>query len=151
MDFKMCFFEVRAVITRVACCLDNRWARCLCSGHQPSVATSTTEAEYVMASDMNKEAVCISKILPDMQWCRGPLPSCVTTKAQSSWRETHTRDKTHSHPLPLRNIRKHQESGEIEINYVESTNKLTDIFTKSLAGPSFSNLRQCLGVVPLLT
>jgi hypothetical protein len=100
-----------------------------CSHHQPCVATSTTEVKYVKASDMSKIGLVQQNSLRHAT--TAPLPSCVTSKAQSSWRETQTRDKTHSHALSA-------VSGEIEINYVESARKFADIFTKPLTGPRFS-------------
>lgn len=72
---------------------------------QSCVVTSTSEAEYIAASETSKEAVLIRRILQDLQQeCDDPIT--INCDNQSAIQLTRNQDqrqknKTYSHSLPL--------------------------------------------------
>ena len=120
-----------------------------CSRRQPCVATSTTEAEYIAASDTSKETVWIRRILPDLQQRhRGPITIlCDNQSAIQLAKNPDQRQKTKHIDVRFHYIREQQERGEIDLKYVQTSSQLADIFTKPLPGPRFAYLRHSLGIV----
>jgi hypothetical protein len=47
-------------------------------------------------------------------------------------------------------IRDYQEKNQINMQYVESSNQLAEIFTKPLSAPAFTDIRDRIGVGTLL-
>jgi hypothetical protein len=122
-----------------------------CSRRQRGVATSTTEAEYVAASETAKEAVWIFRILPEFQQSQGE-PIVIKCDNQSAIQLTRHPDqpqKTKHIDVRYHFIRLQQEVGEIDIQYVSTANQLADILTKPLPGPRFNLIRNALGIRPI--
>ena len=122
-----------------------------CSRRQSCVATSTTEAEYVAASETAKEAVWIRRILPDFQQSenRPIVIRCDNQGAIQLTRHPDQRQKTKHIDVRYHFIRLQQEIGEIDIQYVSTTDQLADILTKPLPGPRFGLIRNALGITPI--
>ena len=57
------------------------------------------------------------------------------------------RQKTKHIDIRYHYIREQQKEGSVEMEYVESTHQLADIFTKALPEPRFTNLRERQGIV----
>lgn len=121
------------------------------SRRQSCVAQSTTEAEYIAASETCKEAIWIRRIMSDTwQELDGPITVfCDNQGAIQLTRHPDQRQKTKHIAVKYHFIRLQQETGEISIQYIESKSQLADIFTKALPGPRFALLRDALGVLPV--
>ena len=122
------------------------------SRRQTCVAQSTTEAEYVAASETAKEAVWIRRALPDMHEGQGG-PIIIYCDNQSAIQLVHHSDqrpKTKHNDVRYHFIRLQQATGEIDMQYVNTNGQLADILTKALPGPRFSIIREALGIVPSL-
>ncbi len=118
------------------------------SHRQTCTATSTTEAEYIAASDFTKEAIWLRRLL--IQIDSFPTkPVRLMCDNQSSIRLVHNavhHNRTKHIQIRYHFIREKQEEGEIDIVYVPTTHQLADIFTKPLPIPQFLFLRSCIGI-----
>ena len=107
------------------------------SHRQTCTATSTTEAEYIAASDATKEAIWLRRLL--IQIDSFPTnPVRLMCDNQSSIRLVHNpvhHNRTKHIQIRFHFIREKQEKGEIDIVYVTTTHQLADIFTKPLPIP----------------
>lgn len=123
------------------------------SRRQTCVAQSTTESEYIAASETAKEAVWIRRILPDLQpgWKCPITIRCDNQGAIQLARHPDQRQKTKHIDVRYHFVRQQQQEGEIDIKYVDSANQLADIFTKALPGPRFIYIRDALGILPVPT
>ena len=121
-----------------------------CSSRQTCVAMSTTEAEYVAASETAKEAIWIRRILPIFQ--QGPeAPIVIKCDNQSAIQlvcHPDQRPKTKHIAIRYNFIRLQQENGEIKMEFTRSADQLADIMTKALPSPRFHSIREELSVVP---
>lgn len=113
------------------------------SFRQSTVATSTTEAEYMAASAASREAVWLARLMRDVGR-QGEIKPRIFVDNQSALKlsknpDFHKRTKhidVHHHF-----IRQKYESGEIDICYVKSQNQQADILTKSLVKEKFIPFR----------
>lgn len=116
---------------------------------QQCVAQSTTEAEYVSASEATKELVSLRQLFDDL------LPSQSSNKAQfymdnkSAIRlvknpEYHKRTKHID--VRYHFIRKKFEEGFFNLHYVPTEEMIADIFTKALPRERFELLRTSMGI-----
>jgi hypothetical protein len=118
------------------------------SHRQTCTATSTTEAEYIAASDATKEAVWLRRLLIQIDSFPNN-PVRLLCDNQSSIRLVHNpvhHNRTKHIQIRYHFIREKQEEGEIDIVYVTTTHQLADIFTKSLPTPQFMFLRSRIGI-----
>jgi hypothetical protein len=118
------------------------------SKKQNSVALSTTEAEYIAAGH------CCAQLL----WMRQNLRVygyklskvhllCDNESAILMADNPVEHNRTNHIDIWYHFLRDHQQSGDIEIAYVSTHNKLADIFTKPLDEKTFSKLRNELNVL----
>jgi hypothetical protein len=118
------------------------------SHRQTCTTTSTTEAEYIAASDATKEAIWLRRLL--IQIDTFPTnPARLMCDSQSSIRLVHNpvhHNRTKHIQIRYYFIREKQEEGEIHIVYVTTTHQLADIFTKQLPIPQFLFLRSRIGI-----
>lgn len=118
------------------------------SRRQQSVSVSTTEAEYIAASEACKEAIWLTQLLSDLdERCNRPVELYLDN--QSAIRliknpEMHTRAKHIS--VRYHFIRELYEKGDINVTYVNTNDQEADIFTKALHRDKFQKLRHFLGV-----
>jgi hypothetical protein len=114
------------------------------------VALSTTEAEYVAASETAKEAIWIRRILPIFQ--QDPeAPIVIKCDNQSAIQlvcHPDQRPKTKHIAIRYNFIRLQQENGEIKMEFTRSADQLADIMTKALPSHRFHSIREELSVVP---
>jgi len=118
------------------------------SRRQQSVSLSTTESEYIAASEATKEAVWLYQLLSDIGETV-PKPVKIYIDNQSAIRliknpEFHNRTKHID--IRFHYIREKFECGDIDPVYVESASQEADIFTKALPKVKFEKLRDLLGV-----
>ncbi|KRY80590.1 Retrovirus-related Pol polyprotein from transposon TNT 1-94 [Trichinella pseudospiralis] len=117
---------------------------CMCAGEavlwhsqkQRSVALSTTEAEYVAASEATK----------DMMWLM-TLFAEVTEVKQKPILFADNMGAVKLSKNPEFHKRSKHIDGKIDIQHIDSENQKADILTKALPKTRFQNLRQQLGIV----
>lgn len=112
------------------------------SQKQKTVALSTTEAEFVAASESAKEILWLQQIMADL----GDSFKCVTLYVdnQSAIRLINNpvyHKRTKHIDVKYNFIREKVELGLIKINYVSSKEQLADILTKALSTQIFVYLR----------
>jgi hypothetical protein len=118
------------------------------SRRQKCVSQSTTEAEYVAASESCKEAVWLKCLLSEF----GELdnqPVKILCDNQSAIKSIHNPEfhqRTKHIDVRYHFIRQLQEDGIIDATYVPSKEQKADIFTKPLPKPDFERMRKKLGV-----
>lgn len=117
------------------------------SKKQTTVATSSSEAEYIALSSAVSEAVWLSGILDDLklknsspvtiyednQGCIGMAKNC------ESKRSKHIDVKHHF-------VRDHISNGNVRIEYVRTEDQLADLFTKPMDAGRLGQLGRRLGI-----
>lgn len=117
------------------------------SKKQTTVATSSSEAEYVALSAAASEAIWLTGLLGDLgEVVTGPVTifednhGCIgMAKNLESKRAKHIDIKHHF-------IRDHIADGKLDVQPIGTANQLADIFTKSLDPGQFGYLRGQLGL-----
>lgn len=118
------------------------------SERQKSVSLSTTESEYVAASNAVKELVWIKRMVNEL--APGDLMSSILyVDNQSAIRliknpEFHKRSKHID--VRYHFIRERFQEGDFDLEYVPTKEQIADVFTKALPKEQFQILRLCLGV-----
>ena len=120
------------------------------SSKQQIVADSTTEAEYIAASEAAKEAVWMKKfitelgIVPEIE---NPVPLyCDNTGAVAQAKEPRSHHKS-KHILRLFHlVREIIERQDVIIERVGTKNNIADPFTKALPQQQFDRHLDCMGL-----
>ena len=120
-----------------------------CSKRQATVAISSTEAEYVSASQSCREAIWLRSLLKDIKHSQEHKATIIYEDNQgaialSKNPQNHQRTKhinVHYHY-----IREKSESNEICLEYINTSEQAADIFTKALPKPVFNKLLDILGM-----
>lgn len=121
------------------------------SERQKSVSLSTTESEYVAASNAVKELVWFKRMLNELS-TDGSMESILYVDNQSAIRlirnpEFHKRSKHID--VRYHFIREKFQEEEFQLEYVPTKDQIADIFTKALPKERFQTLRSLLGVVQI--
>jgi hypothetical protein len=118
------------------------------SKQQPTVALSTTEAEYMAASNATKEAIWLRILLKDLGF---PQVSTTTLHADNlgcisltNGTITHSRAKHIN--ICHHFIRERVANSEIDLQYISTKEMLANILTKQLPHEAFEKYRKALGV-----
>jgi len=116
------------------------------SHRQQTVALSTTQAEYMAASDAVKESLWLRTLLFSLL-LRPIDPISINIDNQSVIRliknpEFHKRTKHID--IRFHFIREKFENGEINISYIHTSNQLADILTKALPRDTFLKHRSTI-------
>jgi hypothetical protein len=118
---------------------------------QPTVSTSSTEAEYISGSDACREGLYFRNLVNELITVILPIGAhldnigagCIAQNSVNNGRTKHIDIKYHM-------IRDWIAKKVFELFYVESNKNLADIFTKALAVPAHQGLaRRLLGGNPL--
>lgn len=118
-----------------------------CSKRQPTVAASTTEAEYMSAAAVTKEALWLRTLCADMGFgspcievfCDNQAALHLIKNTATSQRSKHI--QVHHHFLRERVAR-----GEVTFTYVPTADMLADILTKPLPTSKLRLCRDGMGV-----
>ena len=119
------------------------------SKRQPTVAKSSTEAEYVALSAAAQEAIWLRRLLIDL---RSPSvhPTVINEDNQGAI-ELSRNPKHHSRvkhiDIAYHFARERVESGEIEVVYCPTDSMIADVMTKGLPRTQFEKFRSLMGVV----
>ena len=120
------------------------------SRKQDTIADSTTEAEYIAASEAAKEAVWIKSFITGLGVSDNPSdPVCLYCDntgaiAQAKEPRAHNRSK---HVLRKYHvIREIIERGDVKITYIASDDNAADPLTKALAQPKHEEHVRTMGI-----
>lgn len=122
-----------------------------CSQKQRTVALSTTESEYIAASESIKELVWLQLLFDELFLSSGEVPSLFSDN-QSAIRliknpEFHKRTKHID--VKYHFIREKFTNNFFDLQYVPTTSQVADILTKPLPKDKFTRFRSMMGVVQL--
>ena len=118
------------------------------SRKQPTVATSSCEAEYMATCHATKEAVWLRALLLAMGLAQ---PQATSISADNRGALVLTEDPSfHARSkhidVQYHFTRERVEAGDVTFKYVRSGDNLADIFTKPLNTKPFQRLRRSLGI-----
>lgn len=114
---------------------------------QDCVTQSTTEAEYVAASEACKEAIWLSRLVADLGIKEEmPVLHCDSQSAIQLAKNPVFHAKTKHVDVKYHFIREVIEDKQIQLVKVHTTENPADLLTKGLPGDSFAHCRKLLGV-----
>jgi hypothetical protein len=119
------------------------------SKKQPTVALSSTEAEYRALSEAAREAVWLKALMRDLGVeSKEPLMlHCDNESSIKLARNPVFHSKTKHITVHYHFAREQLESGEINVTYIPTAEQLADFFTKPLNKPLFDRFRAALQIV----
>lgn len=122
------------------------------SQRQPTVALSTTEAEFMAACAATKEAMWLRQLLSDLGVFR-QKSVCINIDNQSAINviknsEFHKRCKHID--IKYNFIKEKYHDNIISLNYVHTNNQYADVFTKALSKDKFIFMRKSIGMSKLV-
>ena len=118
------------------------------SKKQPTVATSSTEVEYIASCHGAKEAVWIRSLLnflgfeqntPSHIFCDNVSSNILTRDPSFHMWMKHINIQHHY-------VREHVEASDISYAYIPTCDNLADCLTKPLVHPQFQDLTVCMGM-----
>ena len=117
------------------------------SKKQNSVALSTTKAEYITVASC-AQILWMKQTLHDFRLKFDGVPIfCDNTSAINLTKNPIHHSRTKHIDIRHHFIREHVQNGHIVLDFVNSNNQLTDIFTKPLNGENFCKNRLELGII----
>ena len=118
------------------------------SKKQAVVALSSIEAEYISQTHAAKEAVWLRNFIVELQGKpQGPLTVlCDNQGAIALSKDNKFHSRTKHIDLRYHFIREAVEEGKINVEYIPTTENVTDVFTKALARPKFEVFIEMLGL-----
>ncbi|MCO5566892.1 hypothetical protein L7F22_020575 [Adiantum nelumboides] len=119
------------------------------SKKQPTVATSTCEAEYRAAFTATVDCVWIRRLLADLCECQ-QAPTTIFTDSQSAMavaRNPVFHARTKHIEVHYHYVRERLHAGEITLTYCPTQDNIADLFTKALSRAKFEAFRKALGLL----
>ncbi|EIW72356.1 hypothetical protein TREMEDRAFT_26101, partial [Tremella mesenterica DSM 1558] len=119
------------------------------SRRQPTVALSTTEAEYMASSDATRQAVWLRQLLDDLGLGLGEEPlKLLNDNAETIALAKNPVHHNKTKHIDLRHhyIREKVEDNTVSLGHVPSAENIADLLTKALPSDTFDRLRELLGV-----
>lgn len=105
---------------------------------QKSVSLSTTEAEYVAASNATREAVWLRQLLLEVGKEVNATTLCVDNQSAIKLIKNPVFHKKSKHiDVSYHFVREKYEDNVINVKYVHTTEQLADIYTKALPKATF--------------
>jgi len=121
------------------------------SKKQPTVATSSVEAEYVASANATKEAVWLRTLLTELDFL--PTMATVIHADNQGYIALANNPVSYSRAKHIdiyhHFIREFIECHEVKLDYVSTKDMLADVFTKSLPCEAFVKFWALLGVLLL--
>ena len=118
------------------------------SKRQPSVALSSTEAEYMAACSATQEAIYLRRLLADLGFEQaGPTVLLEDNQGCIAFSENPLHHKKTKHiDVRYHYTREQVAAGAIRLAFIPTEHQVADMFTKPLDGPRLTKLRgQILG------
>ena len=119
------------------------------SKKQRSVATSTTEAEYMSASDAAQDLIWVTQLLQELKL--NERLKCTlnmdNTAALSISKNPINHGRSKHIDVRYHYLRERVQKGELEVTYKKSEEMIADTLTKPLNAPSFKRLRELTQVI----
>jgi transposase InsO family protein len=118
---------------------------------QRCTSLSTTESEYVAASEATREIVWTRRLLQEIGFEQTSPTSllCDNQGAVKLVKNPELHKRTKHVDVRYHFIREKEDEGEIVTSYVDSENQLADMFTKALDTTRFTKLRHEIGMEKL--
>ncbi|MCO5611035.1 hypothetical protein L7F22_065285 [Adiantum nelumboides] len=119
------------------------------SKKQPTMATSTCEAEYRTAFTATVDCVWIRRLLADLCECQ-QAPTTIFTDSQSAMavaRNPVFHARTKHIEVHYHYVRERLHAGEITLTYCPAQDNIADLFTKALSREKFEAFRKALGLL----
>jgi len=114
---------------------------------QHSVAISSTEAEYVAASEAANEVVWLKLLFNELIEYEGTPTMFVDNQSAIKLAQNPQHHRRSKHiDVRYHSIREKVERGVLKLEYIPSSEQIADILTKPLAKTLFTNLRDGLGL-----
>jgi hypothetical protein len=118
------------------------------SKKQNSVALSTAEAEYIAAGHYCAQLLWMRQTHRDYGYKLSKVPLLCDNESAIRMAENPVEHNRTKHiDIRYHFLRDHQQSGDIEIAYVNTKDQLADTFTKPLDEKTFSKLRNELNIL----
>jgi hypothetical protein len=113
-----------------------------------SVALSSTEAEYVALSLASRDVVWLRSLLSEMGFSQGISTKIYEDNQSCIKIAISTKQLPGTKHIDIRHhfIRQRIESGEIELEGINTRNMVADIFTKSLPNELFKQHIMAIGI-----
>jgi hypothetical protein len=120
------------------------------SRRQPTVALSTTEAEYMASADATRQATWLRLLLDDLQ-IGLPTDTPVSILNDNNGCIALSKNPVHherSKHIAMRHhfLREKVEDNTVKLDFVPSADNLADMLTKSLPQPAFERLKEQMGI-----
>jgi len=116
---------------------------------QSVVSLSTTEAEYIAASEAVKDLIWLQRFVEELKvpnLTRAKL-LCDNESALKLIKNSEFHHRTKHIEIRFHFVREKYEKGEFELDHVRSKDQKADIFTKALAKDQYRCLRDSIGCV----
>jgi transposase InsO family protein len=119
------------------------------SKKQPTIALSTTEAEYMAISQSTREALWLRQLLSDvgLEQERSTPLMCDNQGAIALVKNPTHHSRSKHIDIQHHFIREKVESNVIEMRYIPTERMVADVLTKALAKPRHEALRQKMGLM----
>ncbi|KAK7390792.1 hypothetical protein VNO78_18871 [Psophocarpus tetragonolobus] len=115
---------------------------------QTCVALSIVEAEYIVAGSYCAQIIWLKHQLEDYGVSLNHIPlRCDNTSSINLTKNPVMHSRTKHIEVRHHFIRDHVLKGDREIEFIDTNNQLTDIFTKPLAKDKFFTIRNELGIL----
>ena len=147
---KIAFFAVTAAANAVASGPIVKLANATISwtSHaQKTVATSSTEAEYMALSDCSRQAMWLKHLFAELGIPIVTIPICTDNNGAIFIGSNPIQERRVKHmDVRYHYIRERVENGDVEILRVDSADNPADMFTKPLGHIKFEQFRNMLGL-----
>jgi hypothetical protein len=121
------------------------------SKKQTSISLSTTKDEYIYAASYCTQVIWMKQTLEDLQikYDHPILMNYANTNVISLSNNFVMHSKTKHIPIKFYILREHVSQKIVKVEYVDTKEKIVDIFTKPLPMSTFEYLRHKLGVISI--
>jgi hypothetical protein len=123
------------------------------SRKQKSVATSSTESEYIAMSLCAKQAVWLGQVIRDMGYAQyiGKNPTNVQIKGDNQGalalvKNPHLHERSKHIDIQYHHIRDLEEKKKITVSYIPTTEMIADGMTKPLDRTAFLRFKELMGL-----
>jgi len=117
------------------------------SKRQPTVSTSTAEAEYEAAAAATREALWVRKLMVDLGQPAAPIDMAEDNQACISLiANPETTGRAKHIDIAHHMVRERVAMGEVKFTYTPGAEVLADGMTKALPTPAFDTFRSRMGV-----